>query len=162
MRILERPVATAGLGVACAIALLFVLSGPYLANNSNVPSATPANTPDLSRQDSLTTMVSSVTSSATSSGPYFSKTNATQTVTSAMTTTVATTVSSKAVGLNSGSSGSLFAFNSVDLASSGHSSAEFFTLAMLAIFSLVFALGSMYFVKRRSADNAPEIETRPS
>lgn len=155
LKILERPVAAAGLGVLCAIALLLLLSpaGPLLTNNSQVPTAGPAYTYNSANQDTVTATASTTVVSSHSNSSYLNGTP-NQAVTAATTT-----VSSAAVFLVSANPSPFFAFTPSNLSNSEQQTTTIETLTILAIFSLVVALGSMYFVKRRGSTEAQEIET---
>ena len=154
LRVLEKPVATAGLGVACAIALLFLLSsaGPFLANRySQVPSAGSPYS-NSGNQNAVTSTVSSTTMAAVSSNSNSYYINGTP----SQALTATTTVSSATTELVSANASPLFAFSPNNLASSEHQTTALDTLAILAVFSLVVALGSMYFVKRMASTESHE------
>lgn len=148
MRILEKPIATAGLGVACAIALLFLLSsaGPFLSNHSQVPGSD--NTSGSSQQNAVTSTVSSTTVAVAPSNPNSYYVNGTPSQSVTETTTM---VASSATTLISVNASPLFAFAPNTLASSGHQTTTLDILAILAAISLFVALGSMFFVRRRSS-----------
>lgn len=154
LRILEKPVATAGLGVACAIALLFLLSsaGPFLANRYAQVPGTGSPYSNSGNQNAVTSTVSSTTIEAASSNSNSYYINGTP----SQVITATTTVSSAVTDLISTNPRPLFAFSPNNLASSDHQTTTLDTLAILAVFSLVVALGSMYFVKRRASTESHE------
>ncbi len=141
----------------CAIALLFLLSsaGPFLSDNSQVPAAGPSNTYGSSQQNEVTSTVSSTTVAVAPSNPNSYYVNGTPSQSVTETTTM---VASSATALISANTSPLFAFEPNALASSGHQTRMFGTLAILAVISLLVALGSMFFVRRRDSAESREIE----
>lgn len=151
LRILEKPVATAGLGIACAIALLFALfwAGPFLANYSQTPGAGPDYVSNLSNESAVTSVVNSGAIAAGASSSNY---------TSGMPPQTATETASASLGSNQLMSSSptvpSFTFGPVTFASSGERASSMVTFVTLALLSLAVALGSMYFVRRKSANNS--------
>ena len=157
----EKPIATAGLGIVCALALLAFLSWPgffgnSLGGSSFPPSGNVAGTTQLS---STTNVVSSITTVSNAEPANYSLggvakniSTPSSTVTSIVSsvaqvttvqsaTTITGTVAITQPVYGAGSSQSAFTASST--------SSSYLTFTILAVLSVVIAVGSMLFMKRR-------------
>ncbi|MGI0091316.1 MAG: hypothetical protein ACREBS_06365 [Nitrososphaerales archaeon] len=179
----DRPIATAGLGIACALILLVILSWPVLLGFGTPilnSAKTPSYTPQSSTVEYATNGMSSVSSTATaatttpsqvggstvsSASVLSSSASVTQAPTATFSSTTNPKQSSPMTATITASSAtetiqSTAQANAQDLFAfpssiAGH--ANGFTLAVLSIASLGIALGSMFFVYRKvNSENSEE------
>ncbi|MHB2037169.1 MAG: hypothetical protein ACYCPW_10580 [Nitrososphaerales archaeon] len=175
MKFPDKPIATAGIGVACALALLVLLSWPALfgATNSadHVTSGVPAansGTTTYETASSTSQVVSSATAvetaattistiaagSAVNNSSNASAPTSGSTISSTMSSTTSTALNGGGTTITNleslPSAQPVFAFNYATSVASGSSHySAFITLAVISITSLIIAIGSMLFVSRR-------------
>jgi hypothetical protein len=158
LKILDKPIATAGLGIVCALALLAFLSWPGLLSSS--PTFSPAGAPSstsTTRSNPLdvtipVTEVTTVESATTGPGAIainYSNGGVANNFSSSpasTVTTVATETTAQSVAVTAGAQ-PLFALVPASTGAPGRTS--YTDLAVLSIISVVVALASMFLIKRR-------------